>query len=123
MKTLKIALLACLGIFFLTACDKDEPEESMTSTTCDSEEMTYTNDIKEILDRSCATAGCHDDNAIVTIGSLSTYVNAAAFAAFGRILGAINQEDNFVAMPIGADKLSDCDIAKITNWVNNGLPQ
>jgi len=119
MNPLKLALIACLGMLFITACDPEEPEV----TSCDDQNMTYTDDIKSLLDESCAYSGCHDDNAITTIGSLSTYENSVAFVAFGRMLGAINQDEGFSAMPKTGDKLSDCNIDKITNWVNNNTPE
>ncbi len=119
MNKLKFACIACIAMVLITSC---EPEEMMD--TCDSTDMTYTDDIKDIFDTNCAISGCHDDDAALTIGSLTNYDNAVAFVDFGRILGAINRDAGFSAMPSGgADKLSDCNIAKITNWVNNGTPE
>lgn len=119
MSKIKFVLGLCLAVLFVTSCDPEEPMVDL----CDDQGMTYTDDIKEIFDMTCATSGCHDSNATMTIGSLSNYDNAVAFVAFGRILGSINQEDGFSAMPKVGSKLSDCNIDKITNWVNNGTPE
>lgn len=119
MSKLKFVCIVSLALLSITACDP-EPDP----VGCDDMNMTYNDDIKELLDMSCAFSGCHDDNATMTIGSLSTYDNAVAFVGFGRILGAINHDETFSAMPAGgASKLSDCNIDKITNWVNNGTPE
>lgn len=120
MNKLKFALITCIGMVLITSCDPEDP----VTTICDTADMTYTDDVKSIFDESCAFSGCHDDNATMTIGSLSTYDNAVAFVGFGRILGAINRDEGFSDMPAGgASKLDDCTIDKITNWVNNGTPE
>jgi len=87
MNTLKFTLIACFGILFLAACDPEEPEV----TSCDTENLTYTNDIKSIFDTSCAYSGCHDATTVAASVDLSTYDNSVGVVAFGRILGAINQ--------------------------------
>ena len=120
MNKFKLALLACFVVLFITSCDKDD--DPMT-TTCESTDMTYTANIKSLLDTTCATSGCHDANAVTSIGALDTYENAVAFVSFGRILGAINHNDGFSAMPKGGNKVDDCTIDQITNWVNNGTPE
>jgi len=119
MNKLKFALIACLGVLLITACDPEEP----TVTSCDTDNMTYTDDIKSILDESCAYAGCHDDTTVAASIDLSTYDNAVVVVEFGRILGTINHQETFSPMPKGQDKLSDCNIDKITSWINNGTPE
>jgi cytochrome c553 len=37
-------------------------------------------------------------------------------------MGCIEQQPGFDAMPKGASKLSDCDIARIRAWVAAGQP-
>lgn len=121
MNKIKFVFITCLAILFVTSCDPDDDEPMVNN--CDDQEMTYTDDMMDLFDMSCAYAGCHDDDATMTIGSLSTYDNAVAFVSFGRILGSINHQEGFSSMPKAGDKLSDCNIDKITNWVNNGTPE
>lgn len=115
-----MGLIGVFTIILITSCDEPEPVDM-----CDTDNMTYTADIKEIFDSSCAFAGCHDMDAALTIGSLSNYDNSVAFVDFGRLLGAINHEENFKPMPYpaGSAKISQCNIDKITAWINDGTPE
>jgi hypothetical protein len=53
---------------------------------------------------------------------LTDYTTIKECAVSGRLLGTIQQLPGFSAMPQGADKLCDCNIAEITNWINIGMP-
>ncbi len=90
---------------------------------CDVSNVTYTNSIKSILDSNCTTSGCHSDNDLLTNGSLTNYTFAKAFADFGRLVGAVNHDAGFTAMPQGGEKLDQCDIDKIAAWVAAGAPE
>jgi hypothetical protein len=115
-----------LGLFFLVfalfvySCDKDEEPD-----TCVTTDLTYTDDIKEILDTNCAISGCHSVNEATMQGAMHNYDAAKAFVAFGRIIGAINHQENFKPMPYpeGTAKLDACTIDKITAWVAAGTPE
>jgi len=103
--------------FFVTSCGDDDGD------TCDTTNVTYTNSVGTILNSNCATAGCHNSGS--ANGSLAGYTDAAAFASFGRIVGAINHDTGFDPMPYptGTAKLSDCNIDKIEAWIAAGTPQ
>jgi len=40
----------------------------------------------------------------------------------GTLIGTISWETGFENMPQGGDQLSDCNIAKIQSWVDDGAP-
>lgn len=117
-----IFAIACLLI--LTGCyfDKEDQLYPQAATGCDTTNVTYTATIKPIFDTYCATSGCHDAQTKSFGHDLSNY-NGAVTSAQSRLLGAINQQNGFSAMPKGMAKLSDCDIAKVTAWVSAGTPQ
>jgi hypothetical protein len=112
-----------LSLFFLAfalfvwSCGKDDGDDPVV--TCDTTDLTYTADIKAILNTNCALSGCHSETEAALQGSMH------AFVAFGRILGAINHEEGFEAMPRpeGSAKLDDCTIDKITAWIDAGTPE
>jgi len=116
-----MGLLGVFAIIAISSCD-DEPDPV---DMCDTTNMTYNSDIKEIFDSTCTFSGCHDMDAALTIGSLTSYDNAVAFVEFGRILGAINHEATFKPMPypVGTTKMPQCNIDKITAWINDGTPE
>ncbi len=116
-----IALL--LGTaFIMNSCgDDEEPMEE-----CETTDLTYTNYAASILNASCATSNCHaDGNEGFARFSLEGYANTSAAVSFGRIVGAINHDDGFLPMPypIGSEKLDQCDIDKLTAWINDGAPE
>lgn len=86
--------------------------------------MTYTDDIATIINGSCATAGCHNATANFTF-PMSNYNELVTAVSFGRILGAINHEAGFTPMPfpLGSDQISECNISKITSWIEDGTPE
>jgi hypothetical protein len=118
------------GLFLLTfalfvfSCGKDDGDDPNPSN-CDTADLTYTDDIKTILNTNCALSGCHSAAEASMQGAMNDYDAAKAFVAEGRILGAINHEQGFEAMPRpeGSAKLDDCTIDKITAWVVDGAPE
>ena len=108
-------------------CD-DFDDNTLVSTVdddcnCVGMEITYTNNVKAILDSSCATnTACHASGSVVTF-PMSIYDEAVTAAGFGRIIGAINHEASFDTMPRGADKLDQALIDAITIWINTGTPE
>ncbi|HRW74627.1 MAG: hypothetical protein R2787_02780 [Saprospiraceae bacterium] len=107
--------ILCLLTLGFVACEKDNDDN------CPTENMTYTANIAPILNANCALSGCH--NAGSTNGSLATYPDAVAVAQSGRMIGAINHDAGFVAMPPTGTKLADCDIDQIEAWVAAGTPE
>jgi hypothetical protein len=66
---------------------------------------------------------CH--NAASNFGNikLETYEQVVQRVEDGRLLGAIRHESGFSPMPQGNPKLSDCQIAQIEAWIDEGYPQ
>lgn len=117
----KILLLLSIALplaFFVASCGDDDPDDP---NICNTSNLTYTNSIATILNSNCALSGCHGGASYN--GSMANYAEAAAFAAGGRIGGAINHDTGFEAMPQNAAKLSDCNIDKIEAWIAAGTPE
>ncbi|MEZ5046544.1 MAG: hypothetical protein R2831_06090 [Chitinophagaceae bacterium] len=90
-------------------------------TDCDtSGTMTYTNHIAPILQTNCN--GCHNASNPSAGIDVSTYNSLSIIVNNGKLNGAINHLSGFSPMPKNAQKMSDCNIAKITKWINNGAP-
>jgi len=88
--------------------------------TCDTSNMQYTANVLPILQANCYS--CHA-NGIVNGGvTLDGYSNVAIQVSNGNLVGAITHAPGYVPMPFDGGKLSDCDIAKIQAWINEGAP-
>ena len=111
-----IILLITSGCYY-DKYDKLYPPDA--NATCDSTNVTYSVTVRGILDGYCM--GCH--NASVASGGavLENYADVSSYITSGQLMGDVKQLSGFVAMPPGA-KLSDCDIAKLQKWVNDGAP-
>ena len=112
-------LLLAVATFTLTMCQK----ESTATYDCTNVTPTYNNDIKAIMNASCAISGCHDASSREAGINLSTYATVKAESANDRFLGSIEHRSGYKSMPDGASKLPDASIQKIYCWIQNGQPQ
>lgn len=122
MKKLFPLIILLTGILFI-ACGDDDPETDPETMDCESADLTYNNDIAAIINSSCAaTNACHGANTSSTF-PLDTYNNVIDAPGFDRISGTINHESGFSPMPRNGNKLDDCTIEKIDQWINDGAPE
>ena len=112
-------------------CDDgdDTTSDDVVNSDCNcvgtpmSEDITYTNTVKAILDNSCATSpACHAASSVTTF-SMSTYDESVVAVGFGRILGAINHDAGFSPMPKNGDKIDQDNIDAIAEWIATGTPE
>lgn len=118
----KFIAVAVTAVAF-AGCYADKYEElyPLGSVVCDTTTVTYTADIKPIFQSNCNTSSCH--GAGTTSGfDFSTHAAILVEAQNGKLLGSINWTSGFSAMPQNLPKLAQCDIDKITRWVNQGAP-
>ncbi len=110
-----------LVALFATGCYYDNAEYLYPSGTCNPAGSTYSATVSPILTARCNS--CHSTAAAASSGGgiiLDNYNSVKPYATNGKLLGSINHASGFSPMPKNSAKLSDCDIAKITNWVNSG---
>lgn len=81
--------------------------------------ITYTQNVKSIIDGNCAST-CH--NAVKPAGGidLTTYEKVKQQCLEGKLLLAIQHADGAKAMPKRAEKLADATIQVVVDWVNAG---
>lgn len=87
---------------------------------CDTSNVTYSGTIANTMETYCT--GCHDNVSPSASIDLTTYAGVAAIAEDGSLLGTIQHEAGYVAMPYGGSWLPDCKIEEILIWVQNGYP-
>jgi hypothetical protein len=87
---------------------------------CDTTNMSYQKNIMPIIRQNCYK--CHDSgnaNLFAENNYLDSYDSLKFHVDFGLIYN-IEHAPGVKAMPKGAPKLSDCEIAKIKAWANQG---
>ena len=98
----------------------DPPPTGGGNNNCDTANMEYQADIVPILSTFCYS--CHGEN--TNSGSmgiiLEGFDNIKSRADNGTLVGVISHASGYPPMPKDGTKLSDCNINKITSWVNNG---
>lgn len=120
-KVLTVAIIPFAVSVAFTGCAYDSEEVLYPANFCDTTSVGYAEDILPIVQDNCALSGCHVAGGSGT-GNFTTYAALKAQVDNGRLLPSINQESNAVAMPPDG-RLSDCEITKITLWVQQGAPQ
>jgi mono/diheme cytochrome c family protein len=88
--------------------------------SCDPSLFKFNADIKPILATNCT--GCHSGGAPSAGINLTSYDVVKQVAQNGRLVGAITHAAGYSPMPKNANKLSDCKINQIKNWVAAGAP-
>lgn len=110
MKQLVYSLLVFLavGIMTMESCTTDEP----------STEVTYTANVKPILDGNCI--GCHSGNTPSGDLDLTTYVNVRAIAETDTLVLRMNDAMN--PMP-ATGLLPQADRTTVEDWVAGGFKE
>jgi hypothetical protein len=101
-------------------CSKTSEDQLTTPTPsqCDTVNMTYSGDVQPILQANCYS--CHGNGSANGGITLDSYAGVKSVADNGILIGVITHASGFPPMPQGGAKLSDCDINKITSWINRG---
>lgn len=123
---LPVAAMIIICNLLMVSCSK-ENEAALSDTTgtgggggntCDTANMKYAANVVPIISSFCY--GCHGNGAASGGISLDSYAKLKTQADNGNLLGSITHTAGFTPMPLGATKLSDCDINKIRSWINHG---
>lgn len=117
--TTYIAIITLIGLFFTTSCVNNNKEVLFG---CDSVNSKFASTVKPILVSSCYK--CHSASNANTLGGgiqLVTYTQVRGWVQPGSSNGGILLNNVKTGrMPKNDPKISDCDISKLSNWINNG---
>ena len=121
------ALSVLTGIIGISSCYNDKADKLYPAppiSTCDTTTITFAHDIMPILNASCnVSGGCHDASGATTSGfDFTTYAGIQSQATYAILVNDINftPTSRHHEMPKSLPKISQCDINKITRWVNLG---
>ena len=117
MKLIVVALSLLLIIIFVR-CVNNNPEKLYPQTVeCDTAQISFNRDVAPIFKNNCES--CHTGSFPGGGRLLDSYEGIKNTADSGQLLGAINHLSGYKAMPPDR-KISDCNIHKITAWINQG---
>jgi hypothetical protein len=106
-----------LSVLFLTACYYDNEEELYGGKPCNVVTVSFSKDIMPLIQTECAISGCHVQGGNGN-GIFDNYQNVKAKVDNGSLRNrVIIQRD----MP-PSGPLSNCQIAYIEEWINQGAP-
>ncbi|MFL5727841.1 MAG: hypothetical protein ACJ75J_00020 [Cytophagaceae bacterium] len=115
MKRLLLSMLIGMLFIQMNGCiSKNEVE----LYPCDTNQVSYSKNIRPIISTNCYK--CHDVNNAPLFGNnnhLDSYDSLKHHIAGGLFFN-IDHAPGFLAMPKGAPKLPDCDIAKLKAWAH-----
>ncbi len=101
--------------------DKNNPDAVACDTT--NAVISYSIDIAPIIAASCGANNnsCHSSNSADGI-LLDFWGGVNYCASTGKFLSSMTWDGNASNMPKSGQKLTSCEIKKITKWVNMGAP-
>lgn len=123
-------LMIVAGILLvLNSCYNDKYDKLYpvpVVVTCDTANVTFGNDIMPIITANCNVAGgCHDAAGAAVSGyDFTEYGGIHSQATYDILVNDINGTPSagHHTMPKNLPKIAQCDINKITRWVNQGAP-
>lgn len=107
-----------LIIFSFSACYYDNEQDIKGVVDCDTSAVKYSVQIVKIMNDNCNN--CHSTAANAGGVILDNYNAIKGYALDGSLYGSVSHNSKYSAMPKGAAKMSDCNIATIKAWVDAG---
>jgi len=115
----KLSTVAIVVMIFVSSCYYDNAEELYPSEPCNTANVTYSGDIQPLVDSRCNS--CHSAATKSGGVDLEGYTALKVYVDNGKFLSSVTHDGNASTMPPG-DKLIDCSINKIQQWINDGAP-
>jgi len=110
------------SLSFLIACSYDSEEELYGITLCDTELMSFTDDVWPIIQENCVS--CHGGETPFAGLALEQYSQIRTSADDASDAGLINRIERYEGepgfMPKDLSRLEQCSIDKIKAWVEQG---
>ena len=104
--------------FHFSSCYYDVEEVIYPIEDCDTTDILYSDFVLPLLENNCYA--CHGNGATQGGVDHGNYDKLKVQVDNGRFLGAISHNSGYSPMPQGAPQLLDCQIQKVTAWINDG---
>jgi len=116
-------LIVFLSVGLVVSCS-DDGDDSKVDAICDQHTATYDGDVKEIINSSCAYAGCHVDN--FASGNFTTYDGMKTHLDDGKFEDRVLILKNMPPDYAPEDKPSELTAEQLeilTCWKDAGYPE
>lgn len=113
LKVLSVGFL--FSSLLLSSCGDDDPKPM----TCDTTDVSFSGVILPIIEQNCFN-GCHSGSTPASGFTLENYADVKAKVDDGRLGGAVERKDGFVAMPFNMNPLPSCEVDQILAWIDEG---
>lgn len=90
------------------------------STVCDTTATSYSQKVVPLLQQHCYS--CHLNASTGGGIMMGNYTADKALVTNGKLYGSISHTTGYSAMPKGAAKMTNCQIAIIKQWIDAGTP-
>ncbi len=121
MKSMAKTIFVCLSTVGLTSCYYDIQEElhpEFANQNCDTTLATYSVHIQTIMQSNCNP--CHNSNTAPGGIITDNYQELKRIADNGTLVGSINHQTGYRAMPQNQPKLGICNIQLVEKWIREG---
>lgn len=116
----KSIVLFFLMILAVSCTYENEEELFPVAAECETEMISYSAYIRPLADQNCAYSGCHAGQFPSANLNLTTYEGLKSIADDSQLVGRTTGERGNIMPHTGA--LPNCDVLKITSWVQAGAP-
>jgi len=113
--TFFLTVITCIS---LNACKYDNEEDLYPDNTCNTKNVSYSENIVRIFN-NYGCSGCHNNVNPQGGVNLEGYTQAKIWIDNGRLMKSIRHEDAS-PMPKGQAKMDTCSINRIQAWIDNG---
>lgn len=117
MKLFTSVLILLIPVYIMISCKSDNEEDLFKPSDCDTIGVSYTQFVAPLMSANCNS--CHNVGNIIT----SNYNDLKTIALNGKLMGSINHQQGYLAMPQGQPKLQECARLKLGAWVNAGAAE
>ena len=111
-----VVVIALHGCYY----DNEEELYPAQGAACGTTPVSYANDVAPIIQGNCMQ--CHSAAANMGSVNLEGYTQLKSYAGNGKLYGVITHSTGFSPMPKNSGKMSDCNIAIIKRWIDDGAP-
>lgn len=127
-------ILSAITLAFLlmwSACDYNKLPEPEQPEFCDTTEVTYDNQMKDIIDNSCAYTGCHDGAGGIAPFNYTNYDGLSNAFGVMRTRVVTFKDDPAQGMPPNSsaypqsrkDDLTEEELELFRCWIEAGFPE
>ncbi len=127
-----LSLLVIAGLYLVPSCTNDVLPEPEIQSQCDTMMVTYDAVVKDIIDNSCAYAGCHSPGGI-GVGNYDSYDGLLPVLDNGLFESRVvtQKDDPALGMPPNSsvypesakDDLTEEELLTIQCWLLAGYPK